>query len=270
MKKYENVVTNFSGIFPNALAINSTGAATPNGSEFVAGYINNFVIGICQAVMNYAGITPDGITEAAGASQFLEAMQKGAALLPGLIFEWNLNIDPAVIGFRGFLLSGQGIVRANYTDLDTNNYVGDANNAAVAAVNGGWYRADDAEGVTPNITGAYLILPESRGYTTRGLDVAASVDPGGASRYLGDTQIDAMQKITGGVNDERIARPTTDNAFIGAFVDGPVTALVTSRIAAAGNQLNFDNSASVSPNPAKTNDFETRMSNRSTKYVVIY
>ena len=91
------------------------------------------------------------------------------------------------------LLNGHGILRANYPDLDTACYVGDGNNAAVAAAGGGYFRADNSDGSSPNIAGIYLILPETRGYVPRGLDTAASVDPDGASRYLGNPQLDAFQ-----------------------------------------------------------------------------
>jgi len=275
MKKVENTILNYSGTFPNSLAIDASGAGLTDGSEFTAAYINNFVFGISQAVLDYSGVTPNGVAEAAGASQFIEGMQKGAGLLPGLVMEWNLAVDPAAIGFRGLLLSGQGVLRANYPELDTNNYVGDGNNAAVAAAGGAYFRADNSDGSSPNIAGVYLILPESRGYAPRGLDVAASVDPQGASRVLGDNQIDASQRITGKIGQEATGAfgyfhtSGTDGVFAGS---APATYVFPAAGASAisSRTADFDSDTSVSPNAAKTDDVETRMSNRSTKYVVIY
>ena len=44
-----------------------------------------------------------------------------------------------------------------------------------------------------NTAGTWFILPDTRGYALRGLDVGASVDPDGASRDVGSVQVDAFQ-----------------------------------------------------------------------------
>ncbi len=191
--KAENIFTYLTGVHPNALAVNSTGAATQDGSEFIAEYMNNFILGPWQALFNYASITPNGVTESAAASQWLTCIEKGYAVGPGKLVCSFLNTTPAVSGDRILLLQGQGIVIANYTALDAATYVGDGNNATEAAGGGKFYRSSDSGGATPNIAGPYLQLPEGRGYALRGLDLAASVDPLGASRFLGDNQVDAFQ-----------------------------------------------------------------------------
>lgn len=262
MKSYESIITNVTGSFPTATAKNSTGAATTDGSEFVAGYINNFVVGIAQAVMNYAGLTPDGVIEADGASQYIEAMQKGAALLPGLVMEWNLNVDPAAIGFRGLLLSGQGVLRANIPELDANNYVGDGNNAAVAAAGGAYFRADNADGSSPAIDGIYLILPESRGYAPRGLDVAASIDPQGASRKLGDNQ-----------THDVISHDHDLSCEGNSGTSGVVSSGTGSLVAISNGLARIGTPSTPITLTSAINAFggsETVMTNRSTKWVVIY
>lgn len=262
MKAWEAIQTYYQDTFPNAKAINSTGAATQDGTEYIAEQINNGMFGWMQAALNYAGLTPDGVIEADGTSQIIEAFQLGAALLPGLVMEWNLNLDPAAVGFRGLLLSGQGILRANYVELDTNNYVGDANNAAVAAAGGGYYHADNADGSSPNTAGIYLILPESRGYAPRGLDTAATVDPDGASRYLGDNQVDAFQ---GHIMGDVLAA-YGETVGTGANVATSSTNLGTKSF--NGGDATTPATDGVNGTPRITS--ETRMSNRSTKYVVIY
>lgn len=180
-------------VFPDTEAINASGPSATDGTEYVKNIIDNYMFGPQQAMLNYAGLFPDGLIEADGTAQTIEALQKGFALAPGMVAQWHLALDPGVTGHRALPLNGQGILRANFPALDAACYVGDGNNAPVAAAGGGYYRADDAAGTIPKIAGIYLILPETRGYTPRGLDTAASVDPGGATRKLGDNQLDAFQ-----------------------------------------------------------------------------
>lgn len=267
------VFAEFNGSFPNFVGKNATGAGATDGTEYIAAMIDNWAWGWQQALFDYEGFTPDGVTESAGASQIVDAMNN--MIPPGMVAEWNINVDPATLGARYLLLNGQGILRANYPLLDANVYVGDGNNAAVAAAGGAYYRADDAAGTTPNIAGAYLILPESRGYTTRGLDSAASVDPDGASRYLGDNQIDAMQTTRGSfrLRGFELGSDLLDNP-LGSFTIavGGASALTaaSSGNSVARDTVNFDNTNSTSPNAAKTDDDESRMSNRSTQFAIRY
>jgi hypothetical protein len=198
MKDPSTYLAYTTGISPLVKAQNSTGAATPDGTEFIAELIDDLFMGPMQAVLDYAGLTPNGVTEEAGASQFIEAIGKGFAAGPGVGGDWWLDDDPATSGHRALLMQGQGVLRASYPDLDDAVYVGDANNAAVAAgggsglSRGAFYHADDAAGLTPNTTGAYLILPDTRGRSGRGKDPSATVDPQGALRFLGDEQNSAI------------------------------------------------------------------------------
>ena len=203
-KDYNTVVAFSNGVAsPGNLAINSTGAGTQDGTEIIAEQANNTTWSIGQAPMAYAaggtntslsgspGIF-DGVIDESGASQWLEAMQKGVGAGPGIGQLWWLNDDPSVTGHRVLLLQGQGVLIATYPDLDAAVYVGDGNNATVAAGGGFFYRSSDAPGATPNIAGPYLQLPQSEGYTLRGLDLAAAVDPDGATRFVGEPQAQAF------------------------------------------------------------------------------
>lgn len=165
---YAAVFTNFSGAFPNVVGINSSGPTTTDGTEFVKAFVDD-IWGRFQAMLDYANLTPNGITESAGASQHIDAIKKGFGVGPGMGVIWWKDSDPSVTGDRVLLLTGQGILRANYVDLDTAVYVGDANNAAVAAAGGAFYRADDAAGTIPNISGIYLIMPDTRGLPLKGI-----------------------------------------------------------------------------------------------------
>jgi len=254
--------------FPNTLAINASGPGATDGTEFIKAFIDD-LWGARQAVMDAAGLSPSGVTEGPGASQFLEALR----LLgpgPAVVTEWHGAADPSVTGHRALPLNGQGILRANYVELDTLVYVGDGLNPTATA----YYHADDAAGTIRNIAGVYLILPESRGYAPRGLDTAATVDPQGASRDLGSLQADAMQRITGsfGTNLHAAAGVSMIVGQAGVFTVGPATnaaspgSFLGASLAAEGAL--FDNSNSVAPNAAKTDDVETRMANRATNYVL--
>lgn len=179
--------------------------------------------------------------------------------IPGMVYEWNLNTDPATFGARYLQLNGQGILRANYPNLDANVYVGDGINGTASA----YFRATDAAGTSRSISGAYLILPESRGYTTRGLDTAAAIDPGGASRDLGDLQGSAIwgHKHTAGIGfiigsaGEGISAIATSSSF------------VTGATAAIGpNTTEVKASTYGTPSLAT----ESRMYNRATQFVIRY
>lgn len=191
-----NILSTFTNqdgsAFPNTLAVDSSGALSTDGTEFIAALVNDYCFGVLQAVLAYTGQTPNGTLEGPSNSQFLEGMRRGFSY-PGEVFAAAINFDPASIGYRAIKLIGQGIAVASYPLLVAAVYVGDANNAAVAAAGGKFYKATDSAGTTPSTSGAYLILPDMRGLVIRGLDTPAAVDPDGASRYLGHKQLDSFQ-----------------------------------------------------------------------------
>lgn len=258
MIDWASVQTYYAGSFPNVLAINSTGAATQDGTEYIAEQINNGIFGWMQDFMDYAGLTPNGVTEAAGVCQIRSAIQLGNGIGPGKLVGWFLNSDPSVTGDRVLLLQGQGILHANYPELLAAVYVGDGNNSAVAAGGGAFYKSTDAAGTTPSTSGTYLILPESRGYTLRGLDLAASVDPLGASRFLGDNQTDAFQ------GHEHVAE----------WEYGTSGSTSNRGLAASGGTRSIDNNPGTyrtdGTNGTPRVDSETRMSNLSIKFGITY
>lgn len=155
MIAWETALNFTSGVFPNTTSVNSTGSGTGDGTEWVKVGIDNFQFGVSQALLDYAGLTPNGVTESAGASQFLEAIQKGHGIGPGKYVQWGLKDDPSVTGDRVLLLTGQGVLVASFSDLDDAVYVGDPDNATAPF----FYHADDAAGTVRNIAGIYLILP---------------------------------------------------------------------------------------------------------------
>lgn len=256
MKNWLATFTNTNGSpFPNTGAVNASGGAATDGTEFIADMVNDSMWGWQQALMDHVGFSPNGILEAVGASQILEALQKFE--IPGKIISGVFNDDPAVLGIRAIMLTGQGILRANYVELDNNIYVGDGNNLTAPA----FYHADDAAGVTRNIAGIYLILPDARGRVVRGLDLTGSVDPDGAGRALGDGQGSAMWSHWHAYYTD----PTYDTGG-GATIDN---------IALAGISLNsqqnrIQNPISDGVNPAPNLSSESRMINISANLLITY
>ena len=254
-------IANVVGAFPNVVAQNASGAGATDGTPYIASFIDD-LWGHRQALMSLAGLTPNAVTEAVGASQAIDAMYRILGGGPGTGVIWWKNSDPATTGDRVLLLTGQGILRANYTALDAAVYVGDANNAAVAAAGGAFYRADDAAGTLPNIAGTYLILPDTRGRVLRGWDTGAIVDPQGATRYVGSKQADAFQ----GHWHSLLYRYTAVQS--GADYGNDDLSTTTGLIGPSNNRVIDPVTDTVNGTPRTSS--ETRMANTQTKYGIIY
>lgn len=181
-------IPNNSGNFPNVVSNNVTAPGAGDGTPFVKAMIDD-AWGRFQDLLNRAGLTPSGSSEAAGSSQHYAALRRcfGA---PGEVVLWHGQADPATLGLRLLLLEGQGILRANYPDLDAAVYIGDGNNGDTSYPY--YYHADDATGLVRNTAGIYLILADSRGKTVRAWDPTEVDDPEGASRKFPDRQANAV------------------------------------------------------------------------------
>lgn len=185
-----NYLANFNtngAAFPATAAINVSVPGAGDGTEFKALLVND-AWGARQAIMNYAGLTPNAASETYSNSQFLTAITR--SLSPaGMVFMSHTQQDPATLGYRFLELNGQGIVRANYPDLDAACYVGAARNPTAQY----YYRANDSGGSSRSTTGAYLILPDMRGAFARGYDPTATRDPDGVTRGFPDSQAHAFE-----------------------------------------------------------------------------
>jgi hypothetical protein len=271
MIDYNTDVGNVNGVLGNYTAKNASGATAVDGTPYVASFIDD-IWGPKQALMDLAGLTPNGVTESVSASQILDAMKKGFNLGAGYIIQYDKVNTPAVNGDRVLLLTGQGVLISNYGDLTTAMYVGDGNNATASA----YYKADDAAGTIRNIAGTYLILPDYRGVVPRGLDAAASIDPDGASRSLGGLQGDTFQQFQAGANaDNTGAREywltAEDRDETNQFASGTNASPIISRTSAAGQ----GSVRAVIPKNDGTNgdprmSTETRMYNVATTFGITY
>jgi hypothetical protein len=173
--------------FPNTAAINVSIPGAGDGTEFKALMVNDHW-GARQTLMAYAGLTPNGSSEAFGNSQFYTALLY-TCMPVGTVIMTHSNSDPTTLGYRFLPLSGSGVLRTLYPDLDAACYVGDANNSTAD----NWYRSDDAAGTFRNIAGAYIQVADMRGVFPRGWDTTAVRDPDGATRVFPDLQDYALQ-----------------------------------------------------------------------------
>jgi len=172
MKNQQDKYAYGSGVFPDWLATNTTGPGLTDGSPYVADNINDGWEGVSQAIMQYAagnGLiqktntpvgsvgVPNGITEARGVSQILQAIQKGHGIGPGGYVPYGGRLASET--GRVILLNEQGVLITDYPALDEACYVGDGNNTSTFNSGGYFYRSSDAAGNIPNIAGPYLQLP---------------------------------------------------------------------------------------------------------------
>jgi len=189
MIAYETSVGNVTGTFPATTAKNSSTPGSTDGTPLVAAMVNN-IWGYFQALMNYAGLTPNGVQEAYNASQLLIASQLLFGAIPGDLYQ-SLVQNPATLGVRVLILTGQVITIASYPNLVANTYIGDTNNPNTAYQY--FYKCSDAGGSTRSTSGTYYQLPDFRGVFLRGLDIGGTRNPNGTSDFLGNYRADAMQ-----------------------------------------------------------------------------
>lgn len=149
--------------FPDTQAVNVTAPGAGDGTEFVELLVND-VWGRAQALLNYAGMTPDGVTEADGTAQILTALARGYGIGPGMGVVYWKNGTPAANGDRVLLLQGQVISIASYALLVAACYVGDANNGTAPA----FYKTSDAGGTTRDTAGTFFVLPDTRAVVLKG------------------------------------------------------------------------------------------------------
>jgi len=218
MKDMSTVFAEFNGIWPDITAKNVTAPGAGDGTEFVAALIDDGMWGWQQALLDYAGVSPNGITEAAGASQILDALKKGFALGPGYRVMYDKNGTPAANGDRVLLLQGQVIEIASYTDLGNACYVGDANNPTAPA----YYKTSDAGGTTRDTAGGYFVLPDHR-----------AVSPKGAGNHTINTRVKTGPAFTAIEEDQmqghkhastnQLVGPNNNNILVDSGVTGELT-----------------------------------------------
>jgi len=172
MKDFANV-DNITGTFPDVVPQDSTGPATEDGTPLTAAWLAD-VWGAFQAILDFAGVTPNGDSEkpldpsASEYSQILDAILRSSGG-PGEIV---MVAAPAgsVASYPGRLLQLAGQVvdistSSDYYTLGQLVYCGDAKNATASA----FYKTSDAGGTTRSTSGTYMVLPDCRGLFLRSL-----------------------------------------------------------------------------------------------------
>jgi hypothetical protein len=145
--------------FPNGKGVNSSGGGATDGYAYIASSVSvNETAGFFQAVLNRAGMIPNGITEAAGASQVLDGILNIICAQPGLVIKWGYNDDPAVLGMKAALLQGDLLLASAYPKLVANMWVGSGLNATANA----FYRTNSDDTVRSD-TGTHIKLLDARG-----------------------------------------------------------------------------------------------------------
>lgn len=271
MIDYSATFTNFTGAFPNIEAVNVSAPGAGDGTEFVAALVND-IWGRAQALLDYAGLTPDGVQEAPDTAQILTALSKGYGIGPGIgVIYWK-NGTPAANGDRVLLLQGQVIEISNYPLLAAAVYVGDANNGTAPA----FYKTSDAGGTTRSTAGTYMVMPDTRAVSLKGVGnrtINTRVKTGPAS--LGSILEDQMQVITGSYvlrDCASVTRLQTEHS--GAFSDGGADDTATSNLttgsAIAGRKTNFSSSGSPNSRTSSTTDGQTQDCTIGTNFGITY
>lgn len=198
MIDYAASFTNTTGAFPDIVADNVSAPGAGDGTEFVKLMIDD-IWGRAQAIMNYAGLAPDGVSEADGTAQILEALNKGWGIGPGMgVIYWK-NGTPAANGDRILLLQGQVILIATYSELVDACYVGDGNNATAAT----FYKTSDAGGTTRDTAGSYFVLPDTRGLSLKNIgDATISTRTKTGPTEIGEVQEDQSQAWQLGADED--------------------------------------------------------------------
>jgi hypothetical protein len=150
------------GTFPDFAAKNASGPTATDGFPYTADSVNDW-IGFTQALLNRAGLTPNGNAEVDGASQLIEAFMRGGAQRPGDAVFTFIPTQAKRAQRRLLDLAGQIIsITGAYADLAAEVYCGDADNPTAPS----FYKCDAAGNRTTG--GSYMKLPDCRGIFMRG------------------------------------------------------------------------------------------------------
>lgn len=271
-----NTFAHFTGVFPNVEAVNVSAPGAGDGTEFIAALVND-IWGRAQALMDYAGLSPDGVTEAAGTAQYLDAIAKGYGIGPGVgVIYWKAG-TPAVNGDRVLLLTGSIIdITGIYSRLADAVWVGSTDNASAPA----FYRTSDSGGTTRNSGGDYLVLPDTRGLSLKNIgDAIISGRTKTGPVLLGEVQEDQMQRIEGVFNCGGIgnnitllgATPSLEGVFTqGALQPGGSVNVITGTEFANRYALNFSSADSDDARTSATTDGNTRDSTIGVRFGITY
>jgi hypothetical protein len=179
MKDYKTLYGSLvTGDWPATSPKNASGPSASDGTPFSRDLIAD-IWGARIDLMVLAGLTPDGVEEANGSSQFVKSLHR-AIRGPGEFVLSALNATERALR-RLIVCSGQTIAIASYAPLVAATYCGDANNATAPA----FYKTSDSGGTTRSTSGAYFVLPDCRGLVPRGINSNTKITAVNGSVYTG-------------------------------------------------------------------------------------
>jgi hypothetical protein len=197
MKDYFASFTYTNGVaFPGTEGINSSGPGTKDGTELVKIFVDD-LWGHNQDLMNEAGLTPNGNSEAVGASQRTEAMK--ILFLPE-------NMISGLVPSNNVTDSDHDIDISTGRAMDsTNAYVMRLTSGLTKQIDASWAAGTNAGGLftgTVAIDTTYhifLIRKDSDGSIDAGFDVSVTAAniPGGYTAYrrIGSIMTDGSANI---------------------------------------------------------------------------
>lgn len=178
---------NVTGTYPSIEAKNSTTPTSKDGTPINKDLIDE-IFGSFQAVISQGNVTPNDSTEVYDDSDIVRGIMNIAGSPGELVFRVNYFSSQATAqGERLLYLNGSTVLVSNYPELTLRSYCGDAANPFA----NGFYRCDNSDGSGRNTSGAYLYLPDYRGYFVRCQDGTTTVDPD--SRLPHSVQDDAVK-----------------------------------------------------------------------------
>jgi len=236
MKNYKDLYGNLVlGEFPNITAKNASGPGATDGTPYERSLIDD-IWGIFQDVLSSVGLTPDGIAEAAGSSQFMEAFRRGAGIPPGIILP--VVMSPARLALMRMLkMEGQVVEVAAYPRLVDAIWEGTSKNATVPA----FYRCNNDANKTRNAAGTHLYLPDLRGIFLRGAGANSERYASANTPYDGN--------VAGTYQEEGIGRHIHTFGQ-GVQADGQTTVTGSTRLRITGSP---EENEYVGPNPVGFN-----------------
>jgi hypothetical protein len=254
MKDYKTLYGSLVlGDWPNTTAKNASGPGASDGTPFTAEFVND-LWGSRENLLSRAGLTPNGVTEAVGGSQFVEALKRGAGLPVGLVLDSAKNpVDLALC--RLLPLSGQIIdisPSSPYSELGAATYVGDANNGNPEI--DGFYKCDEQGNRAT--TGGYMRLPRMDGLFRRATGsqtrtITWTDSQGGQhtvntlydGKDIGRFQGDRSRRLTGNLGNLYVSATSTTSG--GGSFRNDNTSLFwnanTGRWSATSEPIQFDN-----------------------------
>ena len=204
-----------SGPYPFGRLINSNPIGSGNGSPAVAEWANDAIMGM-YAALDHFGLSPSGLQEQVGNSDFVRLLQAVSPI--GSFIDMGTDTDPSTLGIRVLAADGSTVSEVTYADL-------------FVVIGTKWNTGGEP--------GGEFRLPDFRGKFRRGWDAGAGVDSG---RVFGENHPDRFQGHLFNI-DSSIG---TNNMVVEPSATGPVANGNNTPGAGASSQPRYQTTAPIS------------------------